>query len=356
MLTVQLPNHKYEIIVKRGALKHCGEWVRSLWAPQKIAIITDTMVAPLYAQQVKNLLEAENYRVEVMIVPAGEASKSLAQASQLYDQLADAEFTRSDGIIALGGGVIGDLAAFVASTYMRGIHFLQIPTTLLAQVDSSIGGKTGVNTKRAKNLVGTFAQPDGVLIDPEVLASLDLRRVREGIAEIIKSAAIADIELWHQLEQLNDEHDLLNHAELVITGALQVKRKVVEEDVLDHGSRLTLNFGHTIGHAIENTAGYGVVSHGEGVAIGMMAINQQAEKLGQTKAGTTAQLRKMIEKFNLPTSYDNWQLDALYQAITHDKKARGSKLKIILLEEIGQAKIVAIPIEEMKNYLQLEEI
>lgn len=356
MLSVQLPNHQYDIIVKRGALNHCGQWVQSLWQTQKIAIITDTNVAPLYAQKVKQLLEAVGFTVHILIVPAGEASKSLAQASQLYDDLADAEFTRTDGIIALGGGVIGDLAAFVASTYMRGIHFLQIPTTLLAQVDSSIGGKTGVNTNRAKNLVGTFAQPDGVLIDPDVLQTLDDRRVREGIAEIIKSAAIADITLWQQLENLVDENDLLNHAELVITGALQVKRKVVEEDVLDHGSRLTLNFGHTIGHAIENTAGYGVVSHGEGVAIGMLAICQYAEKIGQTPKGTTAQLRKMIEKFHLPTSYHNWQTEQLYRAITHDKKARGSQLKIILLEQIGQAKIVAIPIEEMKNYLKLEVV
>jgi 3-dehydroquinate synthase len=234
---------------------------------------------------------------------------------------------------------------------MRGLHFLQIPTTLVSQVDSSIGGKTAVNTKNAKNLVGTFSQPDGVLIDPEVLNTLDDRRLREGIAEIIKSAAIADENLWDLLASMKDEFELLERAEEVIIPSLKVKRTVVEEDEFDNGSRLTLNFGHTIGHGIENTAGYGVVSHGEGVAVGMVMISKHAEAIGVMPPGTTEQLIQMIEKFHLPTQLEI-DSQAVYQAITHDKKARGSQLKIILLEKIGQAKIVSIPIETMKDYLQ----
>lgn len=351
-MQVNLKEHSYEILIKRGALKKLGRWINSLWTPQKIAVITDTNVAPLYSQTVMKQLTAAGHAPHLAVVPAGEASKSLKTAAELYDFLAEAGFTRSDGILALGGGVIGDLAGFVASTYMRGIHFVQIPTTLLAQVDSSIGGKTGVNTSKAKNLVGTFSQPAGVLIDPNVLETLEMRRVREGIAEIIKSAAIADLHLWQQLTQLKDETDLLYHAETIITAALEVKRHVVEEDEFDNGMRLILNFGHTIGHAIENTAGYGVVSHGEGVALGMLKINQVSEIKGLTPMGTTAQLKEMIMKFHLPTELPNWDENALYQAITHDKKARGTNLKLILLAEIGQAKIVEIPLIEMKDYLK----
>lgn len=354
MLAVNLPNHSYQIIVKKGALDNCGQWVKSLWKEQKIAIITDSNVEKLYADKVKQELNGVGFEAEVLVVPAGEKSKSLQYASDLYDQLADLGFTRSDGIIALGGGVVGDLAGFVASTFMRGLHFLQIPTTLLAQVDSSIGGKTAVNTQKAKNLVGTFAQPDGVLIDPFVLQTLDDRRIREGIAEIVKSAAIADKVLWEFLGTLSDEHDLLNHAEKVITSALNVKKKVVEEDVFDHGSRLTLNFGHTIGHAIENTAGYGVVSHGEGVAIGMMMINSHAEALGLSPENSTQALKAMLERFHLPTSYPELDEQAIYTAITHDKKARGNQLKIITLKEIGQAQITPIPIENIKEYIKGE--
>ncbi|MCD5003169.1 3-dehydroquinate synthase [Enterococcus saccharolyticus] len=352
MLTVNLTNHHYDIQIERHLLNKCGEWVASIWQSQRVAIITDSNVAKLYAEQVTTSLKSAGFQVNTFVVPAGEASKSLEQATYLYDQLAEHGFTRSDGLIALGGGVIGDLAGFVASTYMRGLHFLQIPTTLLAQVDSSIGGKTAVNTKNAKNLVGTFSQPDGVLIDPEVLYTLDDRRLREGIAEIIKSAAIADPQLWTLLGTLKDEFELRDRAEEVILPSLKVKRKVVEEDEFDNGSRLTLNFGHTIGHAIENTAGYGVVSHGEGVAVGMVMISRHAEQLGQTPAGTTEQLMTMLEKFHLPTTQKELNKEAIYQAITHDKKARGTQLKIILLTAIGQAKIVSIPIETIKDYIQ----
>ncbi|MCB5955669.1 3-dehydroquinate synthase [Enterococcus sp. CWB-B31] len=352
MLTVTLPNHSYEIIIEKNSLSRLGEWVQQLWKPQKIAVITDRTVDKIYSSTVLEQLSVAGFDVTKFVVPAGEPSKNLTNTEKIYDHLAENQFTRSDGIIALGGGVIGDLAGFAAATYMRGIHFLQVPTTLLAQVDSSIGGKTGVNTNRAKNLVGAFWQPDGVLIDPETLKTLENRRLKEGIAEIIKSAAIADKELWGKLQQLKDEQDLLQHASEIITDCLKVKRKVVEEDELDNGIRLILNFGHTIGHAIENTAGYGVVSHGEAVAIGMVQMNQIAEEKGLTPKNTTNQLIELIEKFGLPATYDNWQEETLFQALTHDKKTRGTSIKIILLETIGQAKIETVSIEEMKDYLK----
>ena len=350
-MQIQLTNHSYDILIQKGALKELASWVTSLWQPQRIAIITDSNVAPLYAEAAQQQLIAAGFPTHLLVVPAGEASKSLEQAGKLYEQLAEAGFTRSDGILALGGGVIGDLVGFVASTYMRGLHFLQIPTTLLAQVDSSIGGKTAVNTKSAKNLVGTFSQPDGVLIDPEVLHTLDNRRLREGIAEIIKAGAIADKELWSKLANLTDEFDLRDKAEEIIPLALHVKKVVVEEDEFDNGSRLLLNFGHTIGHGIENTAGYGVVSHGEAVALGMVMMTRHAEETGLTPKGVTKEISDMLEKFHLPTDYETLDATRIYQAITHDEKARGNQIKIVLLEEIGQAKIVAIPIEEMRHYI-----
>lgn len=350
-LTVTLPNHSYDLTIEKGILAEIGNWTKQLWTPQKVVIITDTNVQKLYAEQVQASLKEAGFQPTIFVIEAGEQSKSLTVAAQIYDFLADEGLTRSDGIIALGGGVVGDLAGFVASTYMRGLHFLQVPTTLLAQVDSSIGGKTAVNTTKAKNLIGTFAQPDGVLIDPNTLSTLEIRRVREGIAEIIKSAAIADNKLWKQLLALKDEQDLLTHAVDIIAACCKIKRKVVEEDELDNGVRLLLNFGHTIGHALENTAGYGVLTHGEGVAIGMSQITRVAEEKILTPLGTTRKLNDVIQKFGLPITTDKWNKEALYAALTHDKKARGGKINIILLESIGQAKIVRIPIEEMKSYL-----
>lgn len=350
-LTVNLPNHSYDLLIENGALKNIGRWVQTLWNPQKIAIITDSNVHKIYSKQVQNDLKESGFDSYVHVVEAGEQSKSLTVAATIYDFLADNSFTRTDGIIALGGGVVGDLTGFVASTYMRGLHFLQVPTTLLAQVDSSVGGKTAVNSSKAKNLIGTFAQPEGVLIDPETLNTLDKRRVREGIAEIIKSAAIADETLWLKLESFQDEQDLLNDAVEIIAACCNIKRKVVEEDELDNGKRLILNFGHTIGHAVENISGYGNVTHGEGVAIGMSQMNRIAEMKQLTPVGTTEKLNRMIQKFQLPIKTDNWNKEELYRALTHDKKTRGQNIKVILLEKIGQAKIIQIPITEMKSYL-----
>ena len=191
---------------------------------------------------------------------------------------------------------------------------------------------------KSQNLVGTFAQPDGVLIDPNTLKTLEPRRVREGIAEIVKSAAIADVELWHRLSSLENEQDLVAHAEEIITACCKIKRDVVEEDELDLGLRLILNFGHTIGHALENTAGYGVIAHGEGVSLGMIQITQVAEQQGLSPLGTTQELVTMLEKFHLPVTTDRWSEERLYQAITHDKNTWG-QIKIIVLEKLVKRKL-----------------
>lgn len=355
-INVDLAEHSYELTIVDNQLNQVSEWLQALWTPRMIALITDENVAALYANHVKNQLEAVGYKVIVFTVPAGEESKSLEMATMLYEQLAHYQFSRKDGVIALGGGVVGDLAGFVASTYMRGLSFAQIPTTLLAQVDSSIGGKTAVNLESGKNLVGTFYQPDGVLIDVATLQTLPLRNVREGIAEIVKSAAIADSQLWTRLSELKDEEDLLAHSLEIIAACCEIKRKVVEEDEKESGRRMILNFGHTIGHAIEKTMGYGNVSHGEAVAVGMVQISQIAEKKKQMPSGITEQIRTMLEKFHLPTEMkpEYWDEVALYKALVYDKKNQGEEINIVLLEKMGVAKIVTMPTEEMKHYLKQE--
>ncbi|SDB42952.1 3-dehydroquinate synthase [Streptococcus henryi] len=352
-LHVDLSTNPYDILIERGSLTKTGEWARSIWNCQKIAIITDNHVGDLYANQVKSSLEEAGFEVILFEFLEGEASKNLTTVNKAYDFLIENNMTRSDGIVALGGGVVGDLAGFVASTYMRGIPFLQIPTSLTAQVDSSIGGKTGVNTPKAKNIVGTFAQPKGVLIDPDVLVTLGERELIEGMGEVVKYGLIDDVELWDLLEKLDGKpQSILENAEQIIYHSCNVKRKIVVEDEFEGGVRMYLNFGHTIGHAIEQTAGYGKVMHGEAVAIGMVQISRVAEKKGLMPDGITDQIEAMCAKFGLPTAHEPWHVDDLYAALTHDKKARGNSIKTVIVPELGSAAINQIPLEEMKEYLE----
>ncbi|MDR1521798.1 MAG: 3-dehydroquinate synthase [Streptococcaceae bacterium] len=351
-LTVNLTTHCYDLWIEKGALSKLGVWITSLWERQKVAMITDKTVDEHYGFEVRKQLCTAGFEVVKFVISPGEISKSLQSAEDAYYFLAKHGLTRKDGILALGGGVVGDLAGFVASTYLRGIHFLQVPTTLLAQIDSSIGGKTAVNTRVAKNLVGSFAQPNGVLIDPDVLKTLEEKRVREGIAEIVKYAAIADVDLWKKLESYEDEWDLLAHAEEVIYACCEIKRQVVEEDEFDNGRRLILNFGHTIGHALEISAGFDTIAHGEGVALGMVQISKIAEQKGLMKKGITKSLIIMLKKFHLPVEFAPWEKEKLYQALMHDKKARGAKINIVLLEQIGKAKIYSVSIEKVKGYIK----
>ncbi len=352
-LNVNLPQTPYDIVIENGSLASAGDWVKSLWKPQKIAIITDNHVASLYAEKVKLSLEAAGFEVIVFDFLEGEASKNLTTVNKAYEFLVKNGMTRGDGIVALGGGVVGDLAGFVATTYMRGIHFLQIPTSLTAQVDSSIGGKTGVNTPYAKNMVGTFTQPDGVLIDPDTLQTLGKRELIEGMGEVVKYGLIDDIDLWNELLEMDGSpQSILDHAESIIYHSCNVKRRVVVEDEMDDGVRLYLNFGHTIGHAIEATAGYGKVMHGEAVAIGMVQISRVAEKKGLSPEGLTEQIIAMCQKFGLPTDHEPWDASVLYTALTRDKKARGNSIKTVIVPELGSAAINQIPLEEMKEYLE----
>ena len=227
-IRIDIPHHPYDIQIEKGCLAQAGQWLRELWQPQKVVIVTDNHVASLYAEKVKLSLEDAGFQVAVFDFLEGEERKNLTTVQKVYEFLVKQGLTRSDGIVALGGGVVGDLAGFVASTYMRGIRFVQIPTSLTAQVDSSIGGKTGVNTPFAKNMVGTFAQPDGVLIDPLVLETLGKRELIEGMGEVIKYGLIEDPELWALLTELDGSvESIMEHSETLIEHSCQVKRKMV---------------------------------------------------------------------------------------------------------------------------------
>ncbi|MGM0241109.1 3-dehydroquinate synthase [Enterococcus sp. AZ103] len=351
MLKIELGSKSYDILLEEDALKKLGAWVAEKWSARKIALISDSNVFPIYGAAVLADLKKHGFEVVHYIIPAGEKSKSLETANQLYDFLTENDFSRSDALIGLGGGVIGDLTGFVASTYMRGLHFIQVPTSLLAQVDSSIGGKTGVNSQKAKNIIGTFAQPDGVLIDPTTLKTLPQNRLAEGMAEVIKCALIQDKNLWQQLRSLSGLNEVLPNSVSIIEKALLVKKKLVEADEFDESERLLLNFGHTIGHGLEASQHYENITHGEAVAIGMVQMTKAAEEKGLSQAGLAEEISQMVKKYQLPASFTPWQSKKIYQAILHDKKVRGKNIQIVIVPEIGKGEIHKILLSDFQSYL-----
>ncbi len=337
-LCVQIPGRAYDIMIERGLFDTAGEQIRSVTTAAKAAVVSDSNVAPLYAQRLLNSMGKNGFTVKLITVPAGEKSKSLAMTEYLYDEMLDFELTRSDLIVALGGGVVGDLTGFAASTLLRGIPFVQIPTTLLSQVDSSVGGKVAVDLPRGKNLVGTFCQPKRVLIDPDCLQTLPERFLADGMAEVIKYGAIFDKNLFALLESITDKQNLFAKMEEIIYTCCNWKRQIVEEDEFDTGKRMVLNFGHTFGHAIEKEYHYETYTHGEAVAAGMVMACEFGEKNGITEVGCAERMRKILAQYHLPTDAEISH-DALTAAMAVDKKGEGSLINLILLSEIGNAVI-----------------
>lgn len=348
---VTLPQKQYSIMIQKDLLANMGEHLSQNYQHKKIALVTDTNVDTLYGQILMESLLSRGFQVKKIVVPPGEKSKSIAMLEYLYGKFLDFKLSRSDLILAFGGGVVGDLVGFAASTFLRGVPYIQIPTTLLAQIDSSIGGKVAVNLPTGKNLVGTFYHPEAVFIDPLLLNTLPLRVLRDGIAEVIKYSAISDTQLFANLTSYHDEQEFLQNIELTIATCCKIKQQVVEEDEKDTGLRMTLNFGHTIGHAVENFFNYETYTHGEAVAIGMAHITERSEALGLTEPGTTKKIVKLIEKYGLPTTATEYDQQALLNSITLDKKNSNSGLHIILLTTMGKAFIKKIQLTEMPLYL-----
>ncbi len=349
-ITVDLKEKTYTIDIARGLLKRLGTTVRKLSLAQRVAIITDATVGELYGQVARESLEEAGFQVVVITIAPGEEHKNLATLGAVYEELSQAALTRQDLVITLGGGVVGDLGGFAAASYLRGIDFIQVPTTVLAQIDSSVGGKVAVDLPSGKNLVGSFHQPLGVLIDPNLLSSLSVRFLHDGLAEVIKTAAFGDASFFAFLEGCADDAAILANIEHIIATCCAIKAKVVSEDELDQGARMMLNFGHTIGHGVEQSLGYGYYTHGEGVAIGMVSITKVTEAAGKTKAGTAQRLEALLQRFNLPTTVELHQ-EQLLEAMTRDKKKRGDNITVVILTELGQGKLEKIPFSALPKYI-----
>ncbi len=327
-LTVKTSMGDYNIIIERGALSSLSEYCST---DKKALIVTDSGVPFEYAQAASE--QFENNIIKV--IPQGEKSKSFDTYKELLEVLNENAFTRADCIVAVGGGVVGDLSGFTAATYMRGIDFYNIPTTLLSQVDSSIGGKTAIDFGGYKNTVGAFYQPKAVIIDPDVLKTLSQRQFNNGLAESIKMAATSDKELFELIEKNNAE-DIID---VVIEKSLKIKKAVVEEDEKELGLRKVLNFGHTAGHAIEATAGLSDYLHGECVSMGMLAFCSDSVR---------DRLINVLTKYNLPIRFD-FSTDEILSALRHDKKAKGNGVNVVCVDEIGSFEFKYLTFEELEK-------
>ena len=336
-LVVDLGERSYPIIIEDNLLDRIDEEIQKVFKGNKVFILTDENVNKFYGDRISSKLLEAGYDVRSLALPAGEETKSFFTLPEVYNALLDFNLTRSDLIITLGGGVIGDLGGFVASTYLRGVSFVQIPTSLLAQVDSSVGGKVAVDLEKGKNLVGSFYHPKLVLIDPLVLKTLEKRFLIDGMAEVIKYGCIKDNTLF---EYLNDTEaiEVINNIGTIIHRCCDIKRGVVEKDEKDTGERMLLNFGHTIGHAIEQYYNYSKYTHGEAVAIGMYNISLISEERGITEEGTSKKIKNILEKYNLPYDMDI-NIENILDTMNLDKKKLGKKLNVILLKKIGESEI-----------------
>ncbi len=352
VLNVNLSQRSYDISIQKGLLENIGEEIKKVYKNKKIMIITDAHINTLYGHILESTLINENFIVHKIIIEPGEKSKSFATLGRIYDRLVYFEMSRTDLVIAFGGGVVGDLAGFAASTFLRGLPFIQIPTSLLAQIDSSIGGKVAVNLKQGKNLVGSFYQPLGVFIDPNLLQSLEKRYLYDGMAEVIKYGAIRDRALFENLLSYHTCAELLEHIEDIIYTCCDIKKSIVEKDEKDTGERMLLNFGHTIGHSIEKNFQYEVYTHGEAVAMGMYTITQASEMLQMTEKGTADQIKSILHQYHLPYHLPSVSYDSLIESIKIDKKTKGEYLYMVLLENIGNAFLKKISQKDIWKYIE----
>ena len=330
----------YDILIGQGLLPSLGVQVNKLGRVKKVCIVSETTVWPLYGKTVQTSLELAGFDVISFVFPAGEESKNGLTYLELLNFLAENKLTRSDLIVALGGGVVGDLAGFAAASYLRGIRFVQVPTTLLAAVDSSVGGKTAIDLPAGKNLAGAFCQPSLVLCDTDTLNTLSEDIFRDGCAEVIKYGILYDPVLFSHLEEKGLSFD----REAVISRCVELKRDVVMEDEYDTGARMKLNLGHTIGHGVEAKSHF-AISHGKAVAIGTAIVCRAS------RCTDTVRILSILEKFDLPTNTAYCAQD-LFTYTLSDKKRSGGTVNLIIPRAIGQCDIIPTPIEELKSFIE----
>ncbi len=336
-MTVDLGKDSYPIYIENQIRKSADTYIAEVFSGTRIMIVSDDNVYPLYGDALEQTL-ASRYECHHIILPHGEPTKRFDALPAIYSALLEAGISRSDLVVALGGGVIGDLAGFAAASYLRGVKLVQIPTSLLAQVDASVGGKVAVDLPEGKNLVGAFYQPSLVLIDPEVFSTLPEKFIHDGMGEVIKYGCIRDKDLFDLLASRGSFSALEADLESVIGRCVDIKRRIVEQDQFDTGERMLLNFGHTLGHAIEQYQHYEGISHGEAVAIGMVGITRMAEEKGLTSPGTSTRIYELLSAYDLPTSC-HIPVGDLLGAIGLDKKNLDGHLNLILLHEIGDGYI-----------------
>lgn len=354
-LEIPLGGKPYNVFFGENRLAEAGTLLAK-WHGRKAAIVTDSRVSDLYLDKLREVLESAGIKTVAFIVPEGEKSKNPYQLISLYDDLIDAKISRKDLIIALGGGVVGDLTGFLAATYLRGVDLVQVPTTLLSQVDSSIGGKVAVDLKKGKNLIGTFYHPSLVIIDTSTLKTLDTRQLSAGLAEVVKYALIKDAKLFDQLSSLKGVNGIWQIIDEIIVSSLKVKRDYVLKDPEDKGPRMELNFGHTFGHALEAASEYDTLLHGEGVAIGMVRAALLGEKLGITSKGLAAKIGELLSKLDLPTEVPGeTNIDLVREAIFRDKKvSEDDAVNMVFIKDIGEAMIRPTSRDEIEILLRRE--
>ena len=341
MITVPLGTRTYPIHIGNGLLDCLGAHVLEALGEISVAVVTDDNVAPLYLDRAVKSLENAGLRVCTITLPHGEATKCLDQLANLYTFLCENRITRKDAIVALGGGVIGDLTGLAAATFLRGTHFIQVPTTLLAQVDSSVGGKVAVDLPQGKNLVGAFYQPEFVLVDPDTLTTLTDEYWRDGLGEVVKYGCIGDAELFALLEECapGGRAALMARIDDILLHCIQAKADVVAQDERDTGLRMTLNFGHTIAHAVETCQHYAGLRHGEAVALGMHIMTRLTEQKAMTAPGTADRLDALLRQLDMPMELPDIPETELLAAMGMDKKSAGKALRVIGLKAIGECYI-----------------
>ena len=343
-LVVGLGSRSYEISISCNSLSLLGEHVRQINFPRTVVIVSNTTVFPLYGRQVTETLADAGFSVKSIIVDDGEEYKTSATLDSIYTQLIQLGCDRHTGIVALGGGVVGDMAGYAAATYLRGIPFIQVPTTLLSQVDSSVGGKTAINHPLGKNLIGAFYQPKYVHIDIATLKTLSKRDYLAGIAEVVKYGVVFDGDFFTWLEEnvdriLRQDVDALTYA---ITRSCAIKADIVEKDETENSVRAILNYGHTFGHAVEHLSGYGQVLHGEAVSMGMVVAAKISHQLHLCSIDDVQRIETLLQEFGLPVTPPDFSVDEYVAAMSRDKKVKEGVLRMVLNHGIGESKIVEV--------------
>ncbi len=349
---VALGNESYDITVERGLFARMGEMARRvLPGAEKIAVITDDVVDRLYGADFEKTLRGAGYDVRRIPVPHGERSKNLTVLGDVLEGMSTFGMTRSDAVVTLSGGVPGDLGGFAAAVYLRGVPYVQVPTTILSQIDSSVGGKVAVDLPSGKNLAGNFYQPKAVWIDPDLVRSLAPRYIHDGMAEAVKYGCIRSDSLFSLCEGLAGDEDILRALPEIISACCRIKAELVEADVRDNGARMLLNFGHTIGHAIEREYHYETYTHGEAVAAGMVLLTKRTEAMGLTEAGTAARIEAVLRRLSLPVTVPA-KAEALLAHMGRDKKKRGKEITFVVLRRIGESRLLPVEEKDMGRFVK----